>query len=454
MKRFFFAFVLFIIAINSFAQGSQDIHTKQLQKLCQKHIRNTDSLILYATQLLDLATKNNELQAKIEAHRFLGSALSRKQSINKSNKHLHQAVKLFSPTDNQNVKNSIYINLVNNHKNSKQYDSAHFYINQLLKDNKNHPDHFFKNSIYYNLATLFFLQSNLDSTQFYLTKTIKGFEGNPLKNPNEKRFLAQSYSLLAEVYYQKQDYNQSLEQATKSLALTKEINFKAALEKTYNLMARNHEKLGNLNKSREYYLLEDEHIAPEPKGAFKHEFSETHNKVAGQESRKKIFRLNNEKTFYKKKIFISLFAITLLILTSLFLLKKHKTQKIEVEKLQDELEAYNKKAEKKVIPTPLKFLLKSKATIDIASILYIKSDGHYVEIYMQDKDNPEIERISLSKMLTQLPEQDFIRIHKSYIVNIHKIKIINSTQVMLENGEWLNLSRTYKQDLKNLLHKP
>ncbi|MCB0389375.1 MAG: LytTR family transcriptional regulator [Winogradskyella sp.] len=453
MKKSFIAIVIFITtAYGSFSQSFQDLNTEQLQKLCQKHIRNSDSLLLYAEQFLDLATKNNEIHAKIEAHRFMGSALSRKQSLNESNEHLYQAIKLLSNTGSQNVKNSIYTNLANNHKNSGQYDSAHFYINHLLKDPKNIDDHFFKNSNYYNLATLFFLESNLDSTQFYLSKSIKGFENDNIENPNKKRFLAQSYSLLAEVFYQKQDYKRSLELATRGLELTEQINFRPALERTYNLIARNHEKLGNLDKSQEYHSLEDRHTSPMPKGAFEHGFGQKHNKIAGQESRKKILRLNKEKSFYRTNLFVTICIISVLVLVTLLLYKRHKGQKIEVEKLQNELDTYNNKVETKSIP--LKLLLKSKATIDITTVLFIKSDGHYVEIYLQNKDNPEIERISLTKMLNQLPKQDFIRIHKSYIVNIHKIKIINSTQVMLENGEWLKLSRTYKQDLKDLLHKP
>ena len=47
----------------------------------------------------------------------------------------------------------------------------------------------------------------------------------------------------------------------------------------------------------------------------------------------------------------------------------------------------------------------------------------------------------------------FVRVHRSYIVNIYKIKIINSTKLMLDEGTWINLSRTYKKQLKELLKK-
>lgn len=98
-------------------------------------------------------------------------------------------------------------------------------------------------------------------------------------------------------------------------------------------------------------------------------------------------------------------------------------------------------------------LLKSKAILNSVDILYIKSDGHYVEYFTDNKTNPEIDRNSLNEVLKILPSSSFIRIHKSFIVNIYRIKIINSTKVMLDNGVWINLSRTYKQQLKDILHK-
>lgn len=98
-------------------------------------------------------------------------------------------------------------------------------------------------------------------------------------------------------------------------------------------------------------------------------------------------------------------------------------------------------------------LLKNKTVIKFNSILYIKSDAHYVEIFIEDKQRPIIERSSLSSFLKKLPETHFLRIHKSYIVNLNKVKTINATQLMLYNGVWLTISRTYKPLLQSILLK-
>ena len=136
------------------------------------------------------------------------------------------------------------------------------------------------------------------------------------------------------------------------------------------------------------------------------------------------------------------------------ILQKNKILKREFEILQQELDELKQKKATRNHRTENKIInLKSKAILNSSEIFYIKSDGHYVEYFTDNKTNPEIDRNSLNEVLKILPSSSFIRIHKSFIVNIYRIKIINSTKVMLDNGVWINLSRTYKQQLKDILHK-
>lgn len=97
-------------------------------------------------------------------------------------------------------------------------------------------------------------------------------------------------------------------------------------------------------------------------------------------------------------------------------------------------------------------VLKSKAVVDPHRILYIRSDDHYLEIYMNDKDRPEIDRNKLSAILDILPAQ-FVQIHRSTIVNLEYVKTIYGNYLLLNNGEELKLSRTYKSALEERLSK-
>lgn len=71
--------------------------------------------------------------------------------------------------------------------------------------------------------------------------------------------------------------------------------------------------------------------------------------------------------------------------------------------------------------------------ININDILYIKSEGNYVEFHLKEKRIVALD--SLNHLKERLPEELFARIHKSYIVSIkhvdsfqrHQLKINNKT---------------------------
>lgn len=97
-------------------------------------------------------------------------------------------------------------------------------------------------------------------------------------------------------------------------------------------------------------------------------------------------------------------------------------------------------------------VLKSKAVVDPHRIRYIQSDDHYLEFYLNDKDHPEVDRNKLSAILEILPPQ-FVQIHRSTIVNLEYVKTIYGNYLLLNNGEELKLSRTYKSKLEERLAK-
>tara|TARA_R110001592_G_scaffold243783_1_gene504806 strand:+ start:47679 stop:49454 length:1776 start_codon:yes stop_codon:yes gene_type:complete len=97
--------------------------------------------------------------------------------------------------------------------------------------------------------------------------------------------------------------------------------------------------------------------------------------------------------------------------------------------------------------------LKSKAVIKVSDILYVQSEGHYVNIYLVDRENPEVERISLAALLEDLGEDYFQRIHRSYAVNISQLKAAYSNRVLLSNGTELPVTRTYNSALQERFNK-
>ena len=66
-------------------------------------------------------------------------------------------------------------------------------------------------------------------------------------------------------------------------------------------------------------------------------------------------------------------------------------------------------------------------------VLFIKSENNYIDIQMTDKKYTI--RQSLNTFLDEIKSKDFIRIHRSFIVNQTKITSKNSTSVFIENFE-------------------
>ncbi len=96
--------------------------------------------------------------------------------------------------------------------------------------------------------------------------------------------------------------------------------------------------------------------------------------------------------------------------------------------------------------------LKSKAVIEAGEIEVIKSDGHYIELYLKYKDKPEVDRNTLKHILEVLPDY-FIQIHKSYIINLKEIRVKYGEKIEMKNGQTLPISRTYKQAFNQTLEK-
>jgi len=115
----------------------------------------------------------------------------------------------------------------------------------------------------------------------------------------------------------------------------------------------------------------------------------------------------------------------------------------------EELEQSIHKLELETQANKTEFLtLKSKALIPIEKIMYIRSDGPYVEIFVEGKDKPEVDRRSLSKMTEALPDY-FRQIHRSAIVNFKQVKIKRVNSVTLKNETLLNISRSFKEGLRD-----
>lgn len=81
-----------------------------------------------------------------------------------------------------------------------------------------------------------------------------------------------------------------------------------------------------------------------------------------------------------------------------------------------------------------------------SSILYFKSEGKKVYIILDDDSKEFYGKIDL--IMSEVPLQKFIRIHKSYIINLNYIKEYCFESVKMSDGEVLAISKTYRKDIR------
>lgn len=94
-----------------------------------------------------------------------------------------------------------------------------------------------------------------------------------------------------------------------------------------------------------------------------------------------------------------------------------------------------------------RFKLHTKMTdvfLNVDEIKYMETFGHWIRVYMSGAECIECYG-SLSDMEKQLSELDFVRIHKSYLVNCRYVYSIERGRVILTDKTELPLSR-YKSD--------
>ncbi len=82
--------------------------------------------------------------------------------------------------------------------------------------------------------------------------------------------------------------------------------------------------------------------------------------------------------------------------------------------------------------------------INFSEIHFIESLSDYVKIQLQD--NVIVTRETISNIEAKLPKNDFIRIHRSYIVSIASINSFTNEFIEV-NNKALPISRSYKKDV-------
>lgn len=83
--------------------------------------------------------------------------------------------------------------------------------------------------------------------------------------------------------------------------------------------------------------------------------------------------------------------------------------------------------------------------VQFDQILYIKGERNYITIHLTT--GHFMVRFKLLDIENLLEKNNFVRIHKSYIINYQRVDFIDQTHVQLDNKEVLPISNTYRKNL-------
>lgn len=82
--------------------------------------------------------------------------------------------------------------------------------------------------------------------------------------------------------------------------------------------------------------------------------------------------------------------------------------------------------------------------IPMDDILYIEGLKDYVRIYTATRERPVMTLLSMKSIESKLPEQQFMRVHRSFIVNTSRISTIERNRIVFGNS-YVPVSDSYRQ---------
>ncbi len=101
------------------------------------------------------------------------------------------------------------------------------------------------------------------------------------------------------------------------------------------------------------------------------------------------------------------------------------------------------------------FFIKSEyklIKIYLDDVLFLSGLRDYTQIYLQGKPSPLTTLQNLKGFESRLPQDDFIRVHHSYIIAISQVDIISRNEIVI--GRYtIPIGNAYKQRLDEIVER-
>lgn len=89
--------------------------------------------------------------------------------------------------------------------------------------------------------------------------------------------------------------------------------------------------------------------------------------------------------------------------------------------------------------------------IFLNDIIYIESMKDYAKIFLTSQSSPIVTLLSLKKLNEELPKENFMRVHRSFIVSLKKIEIVEKNQIVF-GKQRITVAEPYREQFENFIN--
>ncbi len=85
-----------------------------------------------------------------------------------------------------------------------------------------------------------------------------------------------------------------------------------------------------------------------------------------------------------------------------------------------------------------------------SDLLYIEGAGNYMTFHT--KDTKILSLLNMQDVINILPAEEFVRVHKSFIISINNIEAIDKHNIII-NGKYIPIGITYREQVNSIINK-
>ena len=122
--------------------------------------------------------------------------------------------------------------------------------------------------------------------------------------------------------------------------------------------------------------------------------------------------------------------------------------------LREELSGVLKDCRLKIDKKNKRYVFKSGSetvSLSLDEILYFESFANYLTVKTKTLEYKT--RSTISGAQNELEKNDFLRIHKGFLVNLEHVKTVKSDELLLDNDETLPIGKSYSEEARKVILK-